>query len=281
MYRFLWKPRWLASHVFVLVVVVVFVNLGFWQLARLDERQADNATITARFDEPPVAAADVPLDDTDEELEFRLVEASGTYDRDAEVLIRNRSLDGAPGYWVFTPLTLADGTALVVNRGWIPLAFDPAAPRPDVDPPTGTVTVEGFLRTAVEPEGFASADPDEGVLETLARADLARLDRQTDADLRMLYLQLEDQTPASDGAFPVVLDRPVLDEGPHLSYAVQWFVFAAIAVVGYPLALRRIAQSRARAESGEEDISDPLDWELAELADSMEDPNSLSHPPRH
>lgn len=281
MYRFLLKPRWLASHVFVLVVVVVFVNLGFWQLDRLDQRQAENATITARFDEPPVAATDVPLDQTDEDLEFRMVEATGTYDRDAEVLVRNRSLEGSPGYWVLTPLILDDGTGLVVNRGWIPLAFDPAEPRPDVDPPTGTVTVEGFLHTTVEPEGLAAADPDEGVLETLARPDLARLDQQTDVDLAMLYLQLESQTPAQDTAFPVVLDRPDLGEGPHLSYAVQWFVFSAIAVIGYPLALRRIAGSRARAESGEEDLSDPLDWELAELAESMEDPDSLSRPPRH
>jgi cytochrome oxidase assembly protein ShyY1 len=268
-YRFLLKPRWIASHVFVLVVLVTFMNLGFWQLNRLDERRDENATITARFDEAPVPATDVPLDETDEDLEFRIVEATGTYDRSGEVLIRNRSRGGAPGYWVLTPLILEDGTALAVNRGWIPLGFDPDQPRPDVDPPTGTVSAVGFLRASVEPGRLAQADPAEGVLSSLARPDLARLDQQVDADVRMLYLQLETRSPAQAGELPFVLERPELNDGPHLSYAGQWFIFTLIGLVGYPLAVRRIARSRARAESGEQDISDPLDWELAELNRAM------------
>jgi len=242
MYRFLLRPRWVVLHVLVLVAVVVMVNLGLWQLRRLDERRDRNALIEARADSPPVSVTAVlsALDDRTEAeaSEWTSVEATGTYDTDAEVLVRNRSYQGIPGYHVLTPLRLSSGTALVVNRGWVPLAAE-VQRRPDVPPPPpGEVHVVGRLRPSQERGRFGPQDPGEGHLDVLSRADLGRLGQQVPYDLLPAYVELVAQQPApADG--PLLIPEPDLDEGPHLSYAVQWFLFSAFAVAGWVILVRR------------------------------------------
>lgn len=247
MYAFARRPKWVLSHVLVGALVVTMVFLGFWQLRRLDDRQDANALVTARLGEPiaDIAGLTRAGDDYDvgDQLRFRRATASGTYDLDGEVLVRNRSLNGSPGYWALTPLLLDDGSALVVNRGWVPFAPGPGEPRPDSVPPAGEVQVGGLLRQTVTAEGLQRDDPDTGILDSLARPDLARLQQQLDYPILPVYLQLEQQQPAGEAALPLPVPRPELDDGPHLSYAVQWFVFTTIAVIGYPLVLRRVARS--------------------------------------
>ena len=101
--------------------------------------------------------------------------------------------------------------------------------------------VEGFLRSTETAAGVQVDDPDEGVLDALARPDLARLQQQLPYPILPAYVQLEAQSPEQAGPLPVPVPRPELDDGPHLSYAVQWFLFSAIALVGYPLVLRKLA----------------------------------------
>lgn len=247
---------WIASHVFILVCVVTMVNLGFWQLDRLDQRRASNVEILAATS-LPVAPLDTVLPagpaTTPEEVEtarFRIVEVQGTYRPDDQVLIPNRTLDGAPGYWVITPLRLTDGTAVAINRGWIPYSFTPDGPADEYAPATGTVTLTGLVRP---PQVRASdalvggpTDAAEGRLRTLARVDIARLDQQTDEVLWPLYLDLRQQVPTS-GTLPVPVPDPELGEGPHLGYAGQWFIFAALTAIVYPLLLRRVARRRQLA----------------------------------
>ncbi len=252
-YRFALRPWWILSHVFVLSLVVALFSAGMWQLRRLDERRDRNAVVEARA-EVPVAdvggLADPGDFDVVADLEFRRVTAEGTYLADEEVLVRSRSLEGAPGSWVLTPLLLADGTAVVVNRGWIPNAGQihevPDASRA----PEGAVEVTGLVRSTETRGRFGSQDPEAGRLTDLARADVARLGDQLDVEVLPFYVQVLGQVPPPVGADqPRPLAAPTLDDGPHLGYAVQWFIFTTVAVVGYPLILRRRA-GEAQAEEG-------------------------------
>jgi cytochrome oxidase assembly protein ShyY1 len=233
-------------HLVYAALVLGMVSAGFWQLRRLDERRDHNrlleeraaaATIDVAAElDPTAGAADV------EALEWRTAEARGRYVLEDEVLVRSRSFDGAPGAWVLTPLRTAAGTALVVNRGWVPASGPPTLP-PGAAAPTGEVVVRGLLVGGEQRGRFGPTDPADGRLPTLARADLDRLQQQVGDDLYPLYLRLEQQAPAP-GGFPVPLPQPERDEGPHLSYAGQWFLFTAVALVGYPLLLRRSARQR-------------------------------------
>ncbi|HMQ25925.1 MAG TPA: SURF1 family protein [Acidimicrobiales bacterium] len=248
MYRFLLKPRWIVSHVLVLTLVVVMVNLGLWQLHRLDQKRDLNALIESRTEAPvrPVdevlpAAAD--FDDADEVV-FRPVTATGSYLAEDEVVVRGRSYEGRSGAWILTPLRLDDGTAVVVNRGWVPLQAGLEV-QPEWAPPAGEVRVEGLLVATQTRGRFGSIDPEGERLDELARADVGRIQQQVDEDLVPAVLQLDQQHPAQSGDFPVAVGRPSLDEGPHLNYAGQWFIFSAIAAVGYGLILRRVARSRS------------------------------------
>lgn len=256
MWSFLWKPGWILTHLLVLVVVVLMATAGLWQLQRLDERKAYNATVSARQDELAVTVTELLPGGPDatagqaEAVAFRAVELSGTYRADEQVLVRNRTSDSMPGYWVITPLVLADGDAVAVNRGWVPFATT------DVDggnwadfaPPTGVVQVRGMAREGqVRDDGPVGGPQDaaEGRLATLSRVDLGRLGRQVSAPLYPVYVDLVNQVPAP-GQLPVPVPEPELSEGPHLNYAGQWFIFTALTIVVYPLLLRRVARSKAR-----------------------------------
>ena len=248
MRQFLGKPKWIVLTVLVVVATVAMVWAGFWQLRRLDERRDRNAVIRERAAAPVAPASSVlnPDESVDEAraaAEWRNVEASGTYDAGAEVLIRNRSLDGAPGYHVVTPLVMADGTAVLVNRGWIPLSPE-AGVAPEVPEPTpGEVTVVGRVRGSQERGALGPTDAADGTLEQLARVDVARIAQQVPYPLLPAYVELESQDPAAPQPLPRLIPTPELDEGPHLAYAVQWFIFATLAVGGWVLLVRRERQS--------------------------------------
>lgn len=249
-FRFALRPRWILSHLLVLAVVAILVNLGFWQLRRLDEKRDRNQVVAARAAEP-VAPVDEVLDvgadaAAIEAAAYRRVTAAGTYAADEEVLVRGRSLDGAPGSWVLTPLVGDNGTAVVVNRGWIPDSGQLERVPDTVETPSGPVEVRGTLLTSEAREGMGARDPEAGTLTNLARVDVARLARQVDERLVPAYVLLTEQDPAPGREAPRLLAAPSLDQGPHLSYALQWFAFATIAVVGYPLILRRAAADRDR-----------------------------------
>ena len=172
-------------------------------------------------------------------------------------MVRSRSFDGAPGSWVLTPLLLDDGTSLVVNRGWIPNSGQFHEVPDGSRAPDGPVEVEGLVRAAETRGRFGSQDPDEGRLTDLARADVARIGAQLDVEVLPFYLQMLGQVPSPSGSDqPRPVPAPTLDEGPHLGYAVQWFIFTTVAVVGYPLILRRRAGEVQVEEGAPTDLAD-------------------------
>ena len=262
-YRFALRPRWIISHVFVLTMVGAFIWAGFWQLSRLEEKRDRNDRVSARTTRPVADAADLaaPGDyDAASDLEFRRATATGTYRPDQEVLVRSRSRDSAPGSWVLTPLQLDDGTSVVVNRGWISNGGQFESVPEQFAAPEGEVTVTGLVRETETRGSFGPTDPATGTLDNLARADVARLDQQVDGDVLPFYLQLLEQDPAVTPDDPRPVPAPELDEGPHLSYALQWFTFALMTLIIYPLILRRRAREIEReALEAKLDRADPQD----------------------
>lgn len=244
--RFLLRPRWLLSHLLVVAAVVAMVNLAFWQLRRLDERRDRNELIRDRQEQTAVPVENLlePGGGSSavDEVRYRAVTASGTYDAEATVVVRNRTQDGVPGVWLVTPLALDDGDRVGIIRGFVRLGDD-NDPLP-VPVPEGELTVDGSV---VSRDGFDGTAP----------RDIAPL---LDQPNTLPALVLADEGAETDEAIqPVPL--PELSEGPHLSYAAQWFIFATIAVVGYPLVLARVVRRRGK----EVDDTTDLDRELQDL----------------
>lgn len=224
----------LALHVAVTVIALTFVGLGLWQLERHAERRAYNELVEARAELPaqPLAAL---LGRGPDEAAYRTASATGVYRTAEEVLLTGRARAGEPGHHVLTPLEAPEGV-LLVDRGWIPFALD-TPPVAEAAPPEGAVTVSGVLVPGEPPAPFTGGQ--EGPALRLTRVDLERLDAQVDGDLVPLWLLLDEQRPPQPGALPMAAGLPPLEAGNHLPYAVQWFLFAAVAVVGYPLLLRQ------------------------------------------
>ncbi|MGN9812654.1 SURF1 family cytochrome oxidase biogenesis protein [Micromonospora sp. BQ11] len=253
MYRFLLTPRWLGILALTLVAAVVMVLLGNWQLDRYHGRTVINERIDAGQRMDPVPLRDALAAPTGgsgalgpaptEEKTWTKVSATGRYDAANVVLVRGRSVERRVGFEVLTPLVLADGTAVLVNRGWIPPApgADATAQPPLPPTPAGEVTVAGRVRTGEE--GAGSVTRRDGRLET-RRIDLPRLARELPYPVHGGYVLLDEQSPAADPTFVAV---PVghANNWQNLGYVVQWWIFAGMALVGYGWAARREARRRA------------------------------------
>jgi surfeit locus 1 family protein len=250
------SPRALLSHVLVLAAVVTMTQLGLWQLRRLDEVRSINDRIEQRMARAPAPLAElVPVSDDElDGLEFRPVTVHGTYHPEEEVLQRGRSWQGRSGYHVITPLRTDEGTVLV-RRGWVPFEMD-EPPVAEAAPPAGEVTVTGYLELSDrQPTGFGQRDPEVGVLPRVFHVDLERLDPQVTGDLLPVVVHLEGQEPVPSGDLPVAAPRPELSSSTHLSYAVQWFLFALVAVVAYGAWLRKRLQQLRSAPT---DVTPPV-----------------------
>jgi cytochrome oxidase assembly protein ShyY1 len=254
------RPIWVLGHVICLLLIVLFVNLGFWQISRYHEKLDRRHLINGRMTAAAVPAEEVlDGDPPAADVAYRRVEVSGTWVPDQTLLVRSRTKDGRPGYHVLTLLDLGGGRGLVVNRGFAPNGGGgEAAIRRAVRVPAARVTIQGIVRPPETRGRFGPKDPATGRLDVLNRIDVARIQQQTPAlDLGHVALQLTSPAPA-EGAVPELLPLPATDLGPHRSYAVQWFIFATVGAVGWPLLLRRTAQEEAR-EREPDDVEPPLD----------------------
>ncbi len=235
-YAFLRSPIWIAGIAIALVTVIAFVSLGLWQLRRLDERRAINATIEARATaEPSPLGIILATHGTESDaLVYRRVSVAGTYDHADEVLIVGTTLNQS-GNDVLTPLRF-DGVTIAVNRGWVPIDAG-GPPVVGAEPPVGAVEVTGIL---LEGQTFGSlGTPEEdGRYDRVGRIDLDALTPQWGSDLLPVYLLLESQDPAG-GELPMSRPPPEPSDGSHLSYAAQWFMFAIIAAIGFPVLIYR------------------------------------------
>ncbi len=214
------------------------VRLGFWQLSRLHQRQAANRASLAARSEPPVSL-DGPAAARSDSLAERWVTATGTYDSTHEMVVRGQVYEGNPGVYLVTPLLLGRGdTAVLVNRGFVPAPDAVRVSTEGLEEP-GEVKVSGLAQAIGSGGGKPLAV--EG-RTTWARLDLERLRRALPYPILAIVIR---QTPDSTlPRFPRRLPPPELDEGPHLSYAVQWFLFAIMVLAFAVLVVARGAPGR-------------------------------------
>ncbi|GAB4445580.1 MAG: SURF1 family protein [Anaerolineae bacterium] len=227
--------RFWIGHIIVIIGVIILVNLGFWQLRRLEQRRALNAEIRAGLEATPVQLTGQPVDP--EALHRSRVTVTGVLDNAENIIIENRPFQGRAGVELVTPLKIAGSDqAVLVNRGWIPLdQVDPAARRAyDIE---GEVTIEGIAyRTEPQPTGYLvmpdpTLAPGETRLDAWFRVDTARIAEQLGYPLLPLYVK---QSPGPNpDEMPLREENFDLSEGSHLGYAMQWFTFAVVLVAVY------------------------------------------------
>ncbi|MDA3038120.1 MAG: SURF1 family protein [Actinomycetota bacterium] len=235
------RPKWIASHLFVGSLLVVFLWAGFWQLSRLDQRRALNQAVVERSTLAPVdvgdALAGLHLGRVEalRELDYLAVRAEGRYLDGELVRVANRSQNGFGGDWVIGLFETVQGDHLLVNRGFADREEDAAAA------PDDQVVIEGWVRLSQTKDGFFGAT-DTGQGERVPRLDVAavgeRLPPTGPSELLPMWLQASG--PATDDA-PDPVPLPPIGEGSHFSYALQWFTFAVMGLVVYGLVLRRSA----------------------------------------
>lgn len=227
------RPRWMLLTVVVGLIVALFITLGLWQLRRLDERRVNNAVLAARIDRAPVTLADVRSSGLPpEDLEYTVVRFTGVPQPERSVFVRSQTHNGEAGTHQVVPVVLEDGSAVLVNLGWQPLNSHPRS----INGLEGPVDIEGFVRPTQARPGFGQAEP-AGELTEIRRIDIARLQEQFDHPLVDFWVLL--RSPDAGPTPPHPVPPPQLDEGAHLSYAVQWFSFALISVLGFALLIRR------------------------------------------
>ena len=134
-FSFLLSRRWIGFAIFVVLLAALCIRLGLWQIHRLEHRLDNNKVVTAHFKASPVELSTVlgKGQTVDAKHEWTRVTATGTYDVEHEVTVKFTTRDGAPGVDVVTPLVLADGDAVLVDRGW--MATRNTGSRPTVPPP--------------------------------------------------------------------------------------------------------------------------------------------------
>jgi surfeit locus 1 family protein len=223
-----------VAALLALVTAVICVRLGFWQLDRLEQRRANNEQARQALALPAVQLSPELLQDIERNpraLLNRRVQARGAYDFTRQVILRGRASGGQPGVHVVTPLLLANSdVAVLVNRGWAP---SPDAATVDLAPlrEPGLQNVEGLIQLMPPESGTQRESLNrEGQTLTVRRLNPS-VARQLGGDVFLpIYIQ---QLPDSTGGGPPFrVALQALDEGPHLGYALQWFSFAIIAVVG-------------------------------------------------
>lgn len=274
MYSFLRRPLWILSHVLIAILIVVLVSLGFWQRSRYYEERNKQDELEAAANADPVPLATIGLTgttigDVPPDVAYTRVEVSGEYDVDNEVLINNRSLDGSPGAWVLTPLVSggiedrADSTAVAVVRGWVPLPVaEDGVPVAAAPPPSGDVTITGVIQLSQERGSIGPIDPPDGHLDELARVDLERLGAQLPYGLAPVWVLSDQGGATGTGDLPLQVSLQPGDPSQNFSYMFQWWIFAAIAIIGYPLIIRSVARTR-RSSGGRrrrERLPDEIPW---------------------
>ncbi len=229
MYRFLLTPRWLGFALLMVVLAAVMVGLGRWQLDRYHERDTINKRIDAASNASPVPLSSVATVGKvpPASADWTRVTVTGHFDTGHQVFARDRSIDQGVGFEVLTPLVRSDGSAVVVDRGWI--ADASAVPAP----PAGEVTVTGRLR-------LPESRPDRP-LTIDGRVEVRRIDP---ADLPLPYpvvggYVLGDE-PAQAGLTPIPSDHE--NSAMNAGYVVQWWAFAALTLAGFVWAARRQAK---------------------------------------
>jgi surfeit locus 1 family protein len=230
--RLLFTRRWRLATLLVLLGIAFLIRLGLWQLDRREQRQAQNTALAAQLAQPPIpltGPSSLPADPTT--LRDRQATATGRYDFSHQFALTQQVWQDTAGFRLITPLVLEDGRhAILVDRGWLPADLESPDQWAQFDEP-GQLTVQGYIQPSQPPPNNSAtttspAEPQ----QSWYRLDIPAIQSQMPYELLLVYLQAAgDDSQLPYRAAPV----PDLSEGPHLSYAIQWFLFALILTLAY------------------------------------------------
>ncbi|MFS0714639.1 SURF1 family protein [Microbacterium sp. 2P01SA-2] len=244
--------RWTGYVAVAVAFAIACAYLSNWQFTRNEERSAQLELVERNYDAAPAALSDIlPRgNDLDPDDEWHPVELVGRYLTDDQVLVRNRPHGGTSAFEVLVPFETTDGRVFVIDRGWVPPASDSPDPAAIAPPPTGTVTVVARLKPAEAAPTSGRSAPD-GQVPTI-NVDLVAVEAGLSGDVVTSAYGLlvsEDPAPAETlGAMPT----PSEDPGPHLSYAIQWILFA---IMGFIFIWYMIRTERRHRREDEEDAA--------------------------
>jgi cytochrome oxidase assembly protein ShyY1 len=261
-YGFLRSPRWIGLALLMTALAVIMVFLGLWQLDRFHLRAGINDRIDAGSTAAPVPLAQVLAGPADtagavgpapsDALTWARVTVTGTYDPAHQILARSRTSGDNVGFEILTPLVLPNGTAVVIDRGWVPPTTSNASAPPAIPPtPTGTVTVVGRIHA---PESSGSVpEPFAGTV-AVRRIAPDKLAGVAGHPLYGAYVTLDSQTPPADPVFvPIAADHE--NSAMNAGYVVQWWMFAVLTLFGFGY----LAFRQARPASDESRFDDEPD----------------------
>jgi cytochrome oxidase assembly protein ShyY1 len=252
-YRFLLSRQWVILTLITLALIPTMIELGFWQLHRHEHKVALNQVISDSLSARPVPAESLtgPGRSVEHKDLYRRVTAKGTFDTADEVVVRRRiNVDEVVGFHVLTPFVLDDGRVLMVNRGWIPADGAQTAFPKIPAPAKGETTVTGRLMADETSADSGIKDvrglPDRMVMLINSKQQSKALGRQ------VLGGYIELTAPEPKGDVPELISEPDHSGiGPHMAYAVQWWLFASGVPVGWVVLVRRERRDQQEAEAAE------------------------------
>jgi len=229
----------------VLLLALSLSALGFWQLRRLEQRKEYNQKISAKMAQERKSlcglASEYNLETDIDDLSYLPVSLVGHFDTDNEILLRGRSYAGQAGYNILSPF-IGENYAVLVERGWVPIQYD-KPPIKEALPPGGEIVIFGKIYPGqAAPTDWTAAlapkDP-EGKLKLTAYVDTKRIAKQLPYKILDFYIKQEKQLPPQNRDLPLALVPERLTNGNHFSYAMQWFSFVLIGLLGYALIIRK------------------------------------------
>ena len=239
------KPTFWPT-VFTVPAVLLMLGLGVWQLYRLQWKEA---LITERTERMAAAPAALPGPGVDVSgMEYRHVALSGELLNDKEIFLGARSMNGNPGYHVVTPLRLADGRTILVDRGWIPLDRKTADKRAAGNL-SGPVTLDGVLRlNGVQTWFVPDNRPDLNFFFWVDLPAMAKLAGQPDTETRFF---IEAGPAPNPGGFPIGGQTRINLPNDHLQYAITWFALAiALSVIYVIYHRQKEKEAQGKASAG-------------------------------
>ncbi len=239
----IFSKRWLFTNLVVLLALVVLIRLGVWQLDRLEQRRHFNARIFEQVDAPKLELTSDNLSTELYDMEYRDISVQGTYLFEDQIALRNQYTNNQVGVHLITPLVIpgSENIAIMVDRGWIPQEHADRENWYKYDEAAEVIIFGKIRRSQTIPQLNMLPDPtltpEQTGLDTWSQVNLERISQQVPFELLDVFVQ---QSPAE--GIPDLPTRSVaeleLDEGPHMGYALQWFSFALILLMGYPFYIK-------------------------------------------
>jgi cytochrome oxidase assembly protein ShyY1 len=248
--------RWTIYIALAVTFAIACAFLSTWQFTRNEERSAQLALVETNYDAPAVALGELIPDGgtLDPEDQWRQVRLVGEYVADDQLLVRNRPHGGTSAFEVLVPFRQEDGRVLLIDRGWVAPGEDSPVPDAVPEPPPGEVTVIARLKPGEQAPASGRSAPD-GQVPTINLPLIADAVSPPTGDAleRSAYGVLVSEDPAPN-AQPSPLQSPSEDPGPHLSYAIQWILFAAMGFIfiGYVIRTERAHRREEEAAASDE-----------------------------